>query len=296
MAATAAVIGLGSIGAPVAVRLAKAGISTRVVDLRDEACGPALAEGATRATSPAEGADGADLVAVAVVNDAQVEEVLLGERGVLSSARDDCVVAIHSTVRLDTVHKVAAAARERGVSVLDAGVSIGGAPEPGLLHLMVGGDEAALNRVRAILEKYSHRIDYAGPQGAGMAIKIARNLTGYLLMVSVYEGVRLAERAGADLEQFRRIVKDTDTLSFFRLALDLPTTEPVTESEVAEKYAGRLTGGGAKEHIAAVGPSAAIMEKDVDQAIELARTLGFELELGPVARDLIRPSILLPRG
>jgi len=138
MAATAAVIGLGSIGAPVAVRLAKAGISTRVVDLRDEACGPALAEGATRATSPAEGADGADLVAVAVVNDAQVEEVLLGERGVLSSARDDCVVAIHSTVRLDTVHKVAAAARERGVSVLDAGVSIGGAPEPGLLHLMVG--------------------------------------------------------------------------------------------------------------------------------------------------------------
>jgi len=153
-----------------------------------------------------------------------------------------------------------------------------------------------LNRVRAILEKYSHRIDYAGPQGAGMAIKIARNLTGYLLMVSVYEGVRLAERAGADLEQFRRIVKDTDTLSFFRLALDLPTTEPVTESEVAEKYAGRLTGGGAKEHIAAVGPSAAIMEKDVDQAIELARTLGFELELGPVARDLIRPSILLPRG
>ncbi|HEY1235754.1 MAG TPA: NAD(P)-binding domain-containing protein, partial [Candidatus Binatia bacterium] len=80
-------IGLGTMGKPMAANIAKAGFALMVYDLRDEACKALAAMGATVASSPRQLAEESDIIEIAVVDDAQAEEVVLGEHGVLHGAR-----------------------------------------------------------------------------------------------------------------------------------------------------------------------------------------------------------------
>src|SRR5262245_26068217 len=200
-------VGLGNIGKPMAINVAKAGFDLMVYDLREEPCKELAAAGAKVARSAQEiGAHG-EIIELVVVDDAQVEAVTLGEGGVLNGAKPGSIIAIHSTVHPKTVRKIAELAQARGVGVIDAEVSGGGAgAQAKTLCYMVGGAKALLERCRPVFATSGANILHLGGLGSGAIAKLAHNLIVYVNMLAASEGMRLAEKAGLDLKALQDVV------------------------------------------------------------------------------------------
>jgi 3-hydroxyisobutyrate dehydrogenase len=204
-------IGLGNMGLGMARNVVKAGYSTTVRDLRQEAVDILTGDGATVAASAAAAADGADLICVAVFDEAQLRATVLGDGddpGVLVTARPGAVVAIHSTVSPAIIAELAERASACGVHILDVAMSGGGdlAANAGTLTFMVGGDAEACERVRPVFETMASTIFHVGSQGAGMSAKIISNflLDGNVTLVR--EAIRLAASAGIEESRILEII------------------------------------------------------------------------------------------
>lgn len=142
------VIGLGTMGAPMARNLLKHHTVT-VFARRAEMMAPFLAAGARGAGSPAEVASLTDVTITMVTDARAVEDVTLRAGGVIEGAQPGTIVIDHSTIEPEIARRIAAALRKRGVDVLDAPVSGGGAvAEAGTLSIMIGGEESVLERAR----------------------------------------------------------------------------------------------------------------------------------------------------
>src|SRR5215831_11547885 len=150
MATRVGFIGLGNMGKPMAINLAKAGFDLMVYDLRPEPMQELAALGAKCAHSAHDISKHAEIIEL-VVDDDQVEAVTIEEGGVLGAARAGTVIAIHSTVHPRTVRKVAALAEAKGVTVIDAEVSGGerGAYAKTLCY-MIGGDKGAFEKCQPV--------------------------------------------------------------------------------------------------------------------------------------------------
>jgi 3-hydroxyisobutyrate dehydrogenase len=206
-------IGLGNMGLPMAGRLADAGHDVAVFDLVEARMDALARRGARVAASPADAANGVDVVGIAVMDGPQVEAVALGDDGVLAGASTGAIVAVHSTVHPSTVRHVASAAGT-GVAVLDAPISGGveGARN-GTLCVMVGGDATAFARARPAFDAFGDLIVHLGALGAGLAAKLARNLIGYVSLLGAQEGQRLADAGGVDRASFHEILEHTGAIS-----------------------------------------------------------------------------------
>lgn len=207
MATRVGFIGLGNIGKPMAINVAKGGFDLMVYDLRAEPMRELTALGAKAARTADEiGAHG-EIIELVVVDDAQVEAALLGEGGALSGARPGAIVAIHSTVHPRTIRKLAEVAKAKGVTLIDAEVSGGerGAQAKSLCY-MVGGDKAAFEKCRPLFATSGANIFHLGDLGAGAVTKLAHNLIVYVNMLAASEGMRLAEKAGVDLKAMEQVV------------------------------------------------------------------------------------------
>lgn len=205
------VIGLGEIGgAGIATNLMKAGVRLTVCDIRQEAADP-YREHARVATSPRDLAATCEIVFVAVLNDAQVQEVLDGDDGVFLGAAAGTTVVIVSTITTDTVIALREIGDAYGVSVVDCGVSGGtyGAAD-GQLVCMVGGTEEEVDRIRPALDVFSRLVLHMGPVGTGISAKLARNLIQYGAWCAAQEGQELAEAAGVDLLKLGEAIRESD--------------------------------------------------------------------------------------
>lgn len=193
---TVGFVGLGNIGKPMALRLARSQLDVVVHDVAPEPVAELEAAGAKPASSVAEVASQVDVLCVMVRDDDQVREVL-GEA--LGAASDGLIVAIHSTVAPGTPGDLADTAARHGVAVLDAPVSGGpmGAAA-GTLAIMVGGDAEDVERVRPVLEAMGKRITHCGPLGSGQTVKLCNQvaITGTLL--GVCEALLFAEKNDVD--------------------------------------------------------------------------------------------------
>jgi 3-hydroxyisobutyrate dehydrogenase-like beta-hydroxyacid dehydrogenase len=170
-------IGLGSQGGPMARRIVDAGFSTTLWARRPDSLEPFADTAAKVAGSPAELAAASDLVCLCVVSDADVEQLAGGDNGLLAGIADGSVIAVHSTVHPNTCRKLAAKAATQGVTVLDAPVSGGGpAAQEGRLLVMVGGDNAVVQRCRPVFETYANPIVHLGDLGSGQVAKLLNNL------------------------------------------------------------------------------------------------------------------------
>lgn len=207
-------IGIGHMGTPMATNVVNGGFELMVYDTRDEPMRELAQIGAKPAQSPREVGAFAEVVELSVVDDAQVEHVITGPGGVLDGAKPGTVIAIHSTIHPKTVLKVAAAAESKGVGVLDAQVSGGssGAWEQTLCY-MVGGERALFERCRPVFATSGTNIFHVGPLGAGAATKVAQQMIFCINRLSAYEGMRLAEQAGVDLEALKEVVHATGAQS-----------------------------------------------------------------------------------
>ncbi len=290
---TVAVIGLGTIGGTIARLLLEEAATVTVYDIRPEVAAEFASAGAHLAASCGEAAANADYVAIAVFNDAQALDVLTSRQGILSTARPGTTVLLHSTVRLDTVHRMHAAAAAKGVVLLDAGVSTAGGDGTGRLAVFVGGDAADLEGALPVLGRYSRMIEHLGPSGSGMTAKLVRNLLAYSFMAATYEALALAETAGVRLEKFRQVISESDVFDQARLIMGVPTTRPMAFSDTARKHVERLLGLSGDDAVRFVEQAASTMEKDMDDITALAKAAGFPLRLNRSTRALIRPFLLL---
>jgi 3-hydroxyisobutyrate dehydrogenase-like beta-hydroxyacid dehydrogenase len=170
-------IGLGSQGAPMARRIVEAGYPVTLWARRPATLEPFADTGAKTAGTPAELAAASDLVCLCVTADADVEQVVAGEGGVLATLAEGGVIAVHSTVHPDTCRRLAAEAAARGIRLIDAPVS-GGAPaaSAGRLLVMVGGDEPTVEYCRPVFASYGDPVVHLGPLGAGLVTKLLNNV------------------------------------------------------------------------------------------------------------------------
>ena len=203
-------IGLGSMGAPMAMRLTAWPGGLVVYDVRDEALVPFAEAGATVAGSIAEVA-AADLISVTVLDDGQVREVVAE---LARHASSGTVIAIHSTIADGTAAELAAEYAPRGIDVIDAPVSGGAAgAQKGELATMVGAPREVYERVKPAFKQWASLVIHAGEPGAGTRMKLARNMLSFIGFAAAAESMRLAEAAGLDVQALGRVVRHTDAIT-----------------------------------------------------------------------------------
>ena len=192
-------IGLGLMGSAIARNLMKAG-HTLIVHNRSRAIVEQLAsEGATPATSPREVAQQSDFVFTNLPDSPDVEQVVLGENGVIEGAHAGLIVIDNSTIKPETARTIADKLAQVGVLALDAPVSGGDiGARAGTLSIMVGGPQEAFERALPLFEAMGKTITHVGESGAGQIAKAANQIVVAGTMVAMAEALVLAEKSGVD--------------------------------------------------------------------------------------------------
>jgi 3-hydroxyisobutyrate dehydrogenase len=254
-----------------------------VCDARAAATAPLSTAGALVASSPRVVAEQATLVSVMVRDDMEAREVVLGDDGIVAGAEPGTVVAIHSTIGLDTATALAAGAAPYGVAVVDAPVSGGvlGAHD-GTLAVMVGGPEPAVTRIRPAFECWAGLVVHVGPTGAGTRARVARTLLQYAVYAAAGEAQRLAEAAGVDLGALAEVVRQSDvTLGGPASVMRRDSALPLSRTDEWYEPLARLRDQG---------------ETDLTLALALGRDLGLDLPLAEAALDALATALCVPHG
>ena len=166
-------VGMGQMGLPLCTNLLRAGFDVRVFDANPTAVEAISGEGAMPVESLADLGAWAEVAVTALPSPPVSEAVIAGDDGLLPHLGRDSVIIEMSTVSPSLVRGLASRCRERGVHFLDCGMSGGpGGARDGSLALMVGGDEAVLERMRPVLETMGSNIVHCGGTGAGSPVAI----------------------------------------------------------------------------------------------------------------------------
>jgi 3-hydroxyisobutyrate dehydrogenase-like beta-hydroxyacid dehydrogenase len=191
-------VGLGSMGAPIAGRLLQGNIVYGTNRTRAKAS-TLIEQGLIWRDTPREVAAAVQVVFSMVTDDAALAAITDGPDGILAGLRPGSVYVDMSTVSPQASRELATRVRSTGASMIDAPVS-GSVPaaETGTLAIMVGGPEAAFQAVEPLLQQLGRSITHAGPNGQGLLLKLAINISLAAQMLAFSEGVLLAERGGID--------------------------------------------------------------------------------------------------
>jgi 3-hydroxyisobutyrate dehydrogenase-like beta-hydroxyacid dehydrogenase len=214
MATKVGLVGLGHMGKELAINEVKAGFDLMVYDLREEPLRELAAMGARVADSAQEIGEHGQVIQVVVLDDAQTETVMAGEKGILSGAKPGSTVMIHSTIHPKTITKLAERAKPKGIGVIDAEMS-GGADgiRSHTLSFMVGGEKGLLDKCRPVLSASGNKIFHMGALGNGAITKLAHQVICVGTLVAVAEGMRFGEKAGLDPKDLATVVNASDARS-----------------------------------------------------------------------------------
>lgn len=202
---TVGFIGLGVMGRPMAKHILARGHQVVVHNRSRAAVDELIAAGASAAASPADVARQATIIITMVPDTPDVERVLSGPDGVLVALQPDAVVIDMSSISPVTTRELAEQVKARGGTMLDAPVSGGevGAVNA-TLSIMVGGESAALERVRPILECMGSRIIHVGEEsGSGQTCKVCNQIAIGGALAGVSEAFAIAKKAKVDLTKVR---------------------------------------------------------------------------------------------
>jgi len=273
--ATLGFIGLGAMGSRMARRLLAAGHPLVGYNRTAGKAAPLVAAGMKLAASPSQVAEVADVVFSMVSNTEALEAIAHGPDGVLAGLRPGTTWVEMSTVSPTATRRLAEAAAARGATVIDAPVSGSTITiEQGQLSFMVGGDPAALERVRPYLLAIGPTITHVGPLGLAATMKIATNLGIAVQMLAFSEAVLLAEKAGIARER---------------------AVETLLKSVVASpmlKYRGPFVLEMPPEALFSVP----MMQKDLALALELGHQLGVPLPTTALTQSMLTAARALGLG
>lgn len=253
-----AFIGLGTMGIPMTLNILNAGFDLTVHNrTRDKEKIPAK-EGAQRAASPREAAVGAEVIITCVSDTPDVEEVIMGENGVIHGAQAGSIVVDMSTISPSTTRRIAQDLGKNGIKMIDAPVSGGSeGAQKGTLSIMVGGEAEDLEKVDPVLKAMGKTITHVGPVGAGQLTKAINQIIVGGTYWSVAEGVTLGIKAGLDMDKVLQAVG----------------------SGAAQSWALTNRSGNMIKNSYPLGFKVKLHRKDLNIALEIARELGVTLPL-----------------
>ncbi|MDH3943618.1 MAG: NAD(P)-binding domain-containing protein [Anaerolineae bacterium] len=201
-------IGLGIMGKAMARNILKAGFPLIVHNRSKGAVEELAKEGAVEANTPKEVAEQVDILFTNLPDSPDVEEVALGEAGILAGAREGLIFIDNSSIKPATARYIAEKLGEVGVQCLDAPVSGGDiGAQQGTLTIMVGGPEEALEKAMPVLQAVGKSITRIGEAGAGQVAKCANQIMVAAQMVAMGELLLLARKTGADPQKVVQAIK-----------------------------------------------------------------------------------------
>ncbi len=266
-------VGTGAMGSALLSRLKLAGVEATAFDIAPAALEAARKEGAQTATSAKAVAQASTIIDVVVRTDQEVLECTLGEDGILEGAAPGALVLLHSTIRPTTTKKVAEAAADKRVYVIDACMTaIPSVVRQGGLTFLVGGQKALFDRAKPHLLNMAKDAVYMGPLGCGNVTKLFKNMVTASEALVVYEALQIAKAGGID----------------YKAALDL--MQKTKSPNILERWEMRydLTGGELK-----FNAGTNLYDKDLPLAAEVGKSLGAEI---PVVEALAKLGIKLNGG
>ena len=266
---TIAFIGLGNMGAPMASNLLKSGNRLVGFDLSAESVKLAAARGIPVAKDPKSAVEGADVVITMLPSGKHVRMVW---SGLLPLVPKGTLFIDCSTIDVESARAVHDMAKEKGMASLDAPVSGGtGGAQNASLTFMVGGEKAAFDRGRPIIERMGKKIVHCGAGGAGQAAKICNNMLLGISMIGASEAFVLAEKLGLSHKALFDVIS-TSSGQCWSVTTYCPVPGPVPASPANSGYK--------------PGFAAKLMLKDLQLASEAALHAGAATPLGAAAANL----------
>ena len=261
-------------GKPMARNLKRAGAEMVVHNRSQAAMEELAAEGMRVAATPAETVMRSGTVITMLTDTPALEEVIAGKSGILEAAGPDTLVIDMSTAKMLTTKDLAARIKRCGGAYVDAPVSGGtmGAKQ-GTMSIMAGGDESALARAMPVLKVLGGKVTHVGGIGAGQVVKAANQVIVGLTICAVAEALVLAKHAGVDPAKVRKALGGG-----------------FADSKILEVHGQRMI-----EDSFLPGARSTVQRKDMDQALELAATLGIELPATSLSREEQTARALLGR-
>jgi 3-hydroxyisobutyrate dehydrogenase-like beta-hydroxyacid dehydrogenase len=228
-------IGLGLMGKPMALNIAKANFPLMVYDVREEPLAELAKLGAKVAKSAKEVGRESDIVVVMVSSYSQVKEAAFPPEGALGGMRSGSTLIITSTILPREVEEVEKIAKQSGVVVIDSPVSGGTSrAEEGTLTFMVGGDEEAMRNSQDVLQAMGQHIYHVGKVGQGQAVKIINQILVSANIVSVAEAMVMAKKLGLNLHKLVDIISNSggDSSVFRKMAPQMIAGDFTTKAAV----------------------------------------------------------------
>ena len=265
-----AVLGLGIMGGGMATRLLFAGFPLSVYNRSRERAEKFERAGAFVAASPREAAARAEIVISMVADDAASRDVWLGEGGALAGVVAGSLLIESSTLSVDWVRELAAAATEKKCEFLDAPVT-GTKPHAasGELFFMVGGSSAGFARARDILSILGREALYLGPNGSGALLKLINNFICGVQAASFAEAMSLIRQSGLDREKSVSVLSNS--------ALASPLIKRIVSAMAADDFTPNFP--------------LKLMAKDIRYAINEAAKCGLPLRTATPALEVFKHAV-----
>src|SRR6202142_327834 len=270
-----AFLGLGIMGGGMARNLLTKGFPLTVFNRNAEKSKPFANEGAHVASSPRAAAERAEIIVSMVADDIAARSLWLGENGALAGAKPGTICIECSTVTVNWVRELAAAAAQKKCEFLDAPVTGSKShAAAGELNFLVGGDSATLEKARPVLAAMGKTITHLGPTGSGAMIKLINNFVCGVQVASLAEALAMIERSGLDRAKALEIL-----------------THGAPGSPLVRTVAGRMTAPDFTPNF-----MLRLMAKDIGYAIQEGGKLSVELVTAKAALEDFQKAIAAGLG
>lgn len=269
-------VGLGVMGAPMALNILKGGHELTVYDKSAVAIAHLVQAGAKEAKTPREVGAASDIVVTMLPEPQHVEQVVLGTEGLVEGLRVGGLVIEMSTIDPNTSRRIGEALRQRGMELVDS--PVGKTSEHaamGTLTLMVGGNQEAIERATPVLNCMGTDTYYCGGPGTGHAMKMTNNLLATSIMIANTEALAIGVKNGLTLELMQEVMRTTMAWNQ-QLAVAMPKKAFLGDDSPG--FAIRLAC------------------KDVRLACEAADQMGFEAKVGRGAQATMEHAIQMGLG
>lgn len=235
------IVGPGRMGLAMVKHLVKAGYTVTATDIDADQLAKAADAGAGTAATAAELGATVDFAIVAVGYDDEVRAVTMGADGLLAGMAEGGIIAVCSTAAPDTVKEIDAAARAKGIGVLDAPICRGRwAADEGTLLALVGGTGEVVERSMPVFRTFSSDVVHLGDVGHGQVGKAMNNFLLWVNGIALIEAGRLAETTGIDLVKLREALlmssgesaalRDWDRMTFTWALKDMQVVSKMTDA------------------------------------------------------------------
>ncbi len=267
-------VGVGAMGGRMVPHLINAGLEVGVVDVGREAVERAVSHGASEASGSAELAATCEIVFTSLPTGAEVDEVYLGEGGLMEAVGEGGLLVDLSTIEPEQSRKLAAEATERGAVAIDAPVSGGvmGA-EAASLTIMVGGPKEAFVAAQPILALLGKNIIHVGGHGAGQVAKLCNNLIAGVTMVAAAEAFAMGKASGVDTKILHEVIRKSSGGSWV-MEKDPPCPGLIEGAPSSKDFEAGFT--------------VDLMLKDMSLAVSALMSLGLPCPSGAAANQVYR--------